>query len=185
MLPFRLPIAASLSLALLGGVSHTVIAKTYMSAEEAVQVIFPGKYFSKVTFEISGEIHQKLKKLSGIHHPLSPNQFWLAGDGSWVIIDEVVGKHEMITYALGIDAIGQIKDIHILQYNETYGHQVREKYWRTQFVGKNAQNNLRLNEDIQNISGATLSCKHVTDGVRRLMGLHALLLFKLNSHDPM
>ncbi len=31
---------------------------------------------------------------------------------------------------------------------------------------------LRINEDIQNISGATLSCVHITDGIRRLLITH-------------
>jgi Na+-translocating ferredoxin:NAD+ oxidoreductase RnfG subunit len=161
------------------------VAKTYLSLEEAQQVIFPGKYFTKVKFEISKEIHQKLKKISGIHHPLKANKFWLAVDGSWFIVDEVVGKHEMITYALGINADGKIQEIQVLQYNETYGHEIREESWRSQFVNKSANDEIRLNKDIVNISGATLSSKHVTDGVRRLMALHSLLLRKLNIHAPM
>jgi len=175
----------TISLSLIGGVSPTVIAKTYMSAEEAKQVMFPGKYFSKVQFEISAEIRKQLKKISGIHHPLTNSQFWLAGDGSWFIVDEVVGKHEMITYGLGIDHFGNVKEVQILQYNESYGHQIREVSWRKQFIDKNSIHKIRLNEDIENISGATLSCKHVTDGIRRLMALHSLLLKKLNSHDTL
>jgi hypothetical protein len=35
---------------------------------------------------------------------------------------------------------------------------------------------LKLTRDIQNISGATLSSKHVTDGVRRLVTTYAVLL---------
>jgi hypothetical protein len=37
---------------------------------------------------------------------------------------------------------------------------------------------LRLEEDIQNISGATLSCRHITEGVRRLLALYAAELKK-------
>lgn len=176
-------IPLTLSLSLLGGVSPCVIAKTYLSIEEAKQVIFPGKYFSKVKFDISHEIHQELRKISGIHHPLNNSQFWLANDGTWFIVDEVVGKHEMITYAVGINPHGKIKEVQILEYNETYGHQIREVSWRNQFIDKGSMHLIRLNQDIANISGATLSCKHVTDGVRRLIALHSLLLKKLKSHD--
>lgn len=175
----------ALSLSLCGGVSPFVMAKTYLSVEEAKQVIFPGKYFSKVKFEISEEIKHELKKISGIHHPLTNSQFWLAKDGSWLIVDEVVGKHEMITYAVGINHLGKIKEVQILEYNETYGHQIREQSWRKQFISKDSLHQIRLNQDINNISGATLSCKHVTDGIRRLMALHSLLLRNLQSHDAM
>ncbi len=173
----------TLSLTLMGGVNPCVIAKTYLSVEEAKQVIFPGKYFSRVKFDISEEIRRELKKISGIHHPLSKSQFWLANDGTWFIVDEVVGKHEMITYAVGINHLGKITEVQILEYNETYGHQIREVSWRNQFIEKDSRHQIRLNHDIANISGATLSCKHVTDGIRRLMALHSLLLRKLKSHD--
>ena len=35
---------------------------------------------------------------------------------------------------------------------------------------------LRLDNDIQNISGATLSCKHISEGVRRVLALHEAAL---------
>jgi Na+-transporting NADH:ubiquinone oxidoreductase subunit NqrC len=51
---------------------------------------------------------------------------------------------------------------------------VRDPRWRAQFKGKRSGAPLRLDDDIQNVSGATLSCRHITDGVRRLVALHAL-----------
>ena len=38
-----------------------------------------------------------------------------------------------------------------------------------QFIGKDHAAPLRVGEDITNISGATLSCTHLTDGVRRIV----------------
>ena len=52
-------------------------------------------------------------------------------------------------------------------YRETYGYEIRNDKWRAQFVGKNANSKLKLDDDIKNISGATLSCRHITDGVKR------------------
>ena len=51
--------------------------------------------------------------------------------------------------------------------------------WRAQFVGKRADAPLKLGADIKNISGATLSSKHITDGVKRLLVTHALVLAPL------
>ena len=87
-----------------------------------------------------------------------------------------MGKHEMITYAVGILADGTLKGIEILEYRESYGYQVQSKEWRSQFVGKNSTADIKLNQDIHNISGATLSCKHLTDGVKRLLIMHDLAL---------
>lgn len=90
-----------------------------------------------------------------------------------VLVDEVVGKHERITYAVGVGTDGAVRGVEILDYREPRGGEVRDPRWRAQFVGKRRDSPLRLDDDIQNISGATLSCRHITAGVRRLLELYA------------
>jgi Na+-translocating ferredoxin:NAD+ oxidoreductase RnfG subunit len=96
--------------------------------------------------------------------------------GGWFIVDEVVGKHEFITYAAGLNADGSVKQIEIMDYRETYGGQIRDQKWRAQFVGKTGKSTLKLDSDIKNISGATLSCRHITDGVKRLLAFYEIAL---------
>lgn len=43
--------------------------------------------------------------------------------------------------------------------------------WQRQFSGREGLDQLRFEADIKNIAGATLSCGHVTEGVRWLMAL--------------
>jgi Na+-translocating ferredoxin:NAD+ oxidoreductase RnfG subunit len=93
-----------------------------------------------------------------------------------LMVDEVVGKHELITYGVGIGTDGVVRGVEILDYRETRGGEVRDPRWRAQFVGTRQGSPLRLGEDVQNISGATLSCRHITEGVRRLLALHAVAL---------
>jgi Na+-translocating ferredoxin:NAD+ oxidoreductase RnfG subunit len=82
----------------------------------------------------------------------------------------------MITYAVGIAPNGSILGIEILEYVESYGYEVAETQWRQQFAGKTVKDPVKLNQDIQNIGGATLSCKHLTDGVKRVLVLYDLAL---------
>ncbi len=128
-------------------------ATVYMSEQQAMQAIFPGASFS----------------------PGGRAGVFRASSGGIVVIDRVLGKHEYIKYAVGITAGGTVKRIEILEYNESYGYEVREASWRSQFIGKSASSPLQLNVDIKNISGATLSCKHITDGVRRVVGQYQSL----------
>jgi uncharacterized protein with FMN-binding domain len=122
-------------------------ATVYLTTEQAQQAIFPGAVFSS-----AGQ----------------PGAF-RASSGGYVIVDQVIGKHEYIKFAVGINANGTIKQIEILEYSESYGYEVRGAGWRAQFVGKSAASALQLNVDITNISGATLSSRHVTEGVKRVM----------------
>ena len=85
-------------------------------------------------------------------------------------------QHELITYALGINADGSIRQVEIVEYLEAYGSQVRYPNWREHFVGKTADSLLRVDSDITNISGATLSVRHLTDGIKRLLFLHRSVL---------
>jgi Na+-translocating ferredoxin:NAD+ oxidoreductase RnfG subunit len=122
-----------------------------------------------------------MRVASRIRHPFQGNRICKANDGSWFVIDEVVGKHEMITYAVGLNPAGSITGIEILEYVESYGYEVAEAQWRNQFVGKNIDDPIKLNQDIQNIGGATLSCKHIADGVKRVAVLHELALKHMKS----
>jgi Na+-transporting NADH:ubiquinone oxidoreductase subunit NqrC len=91
----------------------------------------------------------------------------------WFFVDRVIGKEQLITYALALDADGTVRGIEILDYRETRGGEIRNADWRRQFVGKKPGDELRAGADIRNISGATLSCRHVTNGVKRLLALYA------------
>ncbi len=90
----------------------------------------------------------------------------------YLVVDKVVGKHEFITYAVSFSPELEVRSVEIMDYRETYGFEVRRAAWRDQFFGKTAKDKLKLDDDIKNISGATLSSRHIADGVRRL--LHTL-----------
>lgn len=151
-------------------------AKIYASVEQAQKVLLPNKQLHKTPILITDDLQEKMRVASSIRHPFQGNRIWKANDGSWFVVDEVVGKHEMISYAVGLSPSGSITGIEILEYVESYGYEVSEAQWRNQFVGKSAKDPIKLNQDIQNIGGATLSCKHIADGVKRVAVLYELVL---------
>ena len=156
-------------------------AKIYVSAEQAQKVLFPNKTLTKNPIIITDDLQEKMRIASSIRHPFQGERIWRAADGSWFVVDEVIGKHEMITYAVAINPNGSIAGIEVLEYVESYGYEVAEAQWRKQFVGKTANDPIKLNQDIQNIGGATLSCKHLTDGVKRVTVLYDQALKNSNS----
>lgn len=153
-----------------------VQAKIYVSVEQVQKILFPNKTLTKNPIIITDDLQEKMRSASSIRHPFQGDRIWKASDGSWLVIDEVVGKHEMITYAVAINSNGSVAGVEVLEYVESYGYEVAEAQWRKQFVGKTANDPIKLNQDIQNIGGATLSCKHLTDGVKRITVLYELTL---------
>src|SRR5215469_3135438 len=85
------------------------------------------------------------------------------------VVDHVIGKHLYIDYAVALDPAGRVMRVDILQYRESYGGEVRQASWLAQFVGKTSASQLTVDQDIRNISGATLSSHHVTEGVKRIL----------------
>ena len=156
-----------------------VCAKEYLSIEQVKQVMFSGEVFTKIEINIPEMIKEKMRKESGVRHVYLQKHLWQSSQGSWLLIDEVVGKHEMILYAVGINNKGKIQGVEILEYNESYGEQIREKKWLQQFEGKHVSEPVRFSQEIKNITGATLSSKHVTNGVQRLLVLYREYLSRI------
>jgi hypothetical protein len=151
-------------------------ATVYLTAEQAQAAMFPGASFAADFVTLSPAQVAAIQKQSGQRVLNRQLRAWKVSSGGWFIVDQVIGKHEFITYAVGLSATGAVRQVEILDYRESYGDQVRGAGWRAQFVGKTAGARLRLGDDIKNISGATLSSKHVTDGVKRILATHAVAL---------
>jgi hypothetical protein len=151
-------------------------ATTYLSVEQAQAALFPGITLTPARVTLTPAQRTAIEKAGGVRVRAAEVRAWRVAGGGWFLVDEVLGKHEFITYACGIDAHGAVTGIEIMDYRETYGYQVRDRGWRNQFPGKTAASELELDVDIRNISGATLSSRHITDGVKRLLATYALVL---------
>lgn len=156
--------------------SSSAYATSYLTVEQAQQLMFPGAQLAESFVTLSNEQRQQIERLAGVAVSRPQIRAWRAPAGGLFIVDEVVGKHELITYALGLNADGSVRQVEILDYRESYGWEIRNQNWRHQFVGKTPADPLRLDKDIRNISGATMSCRHVTEGVKRLLATYAVAL---------
>lgn len=158
---------------LAGGPAYATV---YLSVEQAQQAMFPGATFQPDNRTLTDEQARAIQHASGVDVRSRQLRAWRASTGGYFLVDEVVGKHEYIPFALALDQRGAVKGVEILEYREAYGSQIRDAQWRGQFIGKTAGTRLQLGKEIRNISGATLSCKHVTDGVQRLLATYDVVL---------
>jgi Na+-translocating ferredoxin:NAD+ oxidoreductase RnfG subunit len=170
-----------LSLPALAAAALPAHAVQYLTVEQAQRALFPeAGGFKEARVLLSAEQRAAIERASKVRVRGAELAAWRAEAGGkpvgWFLLDEVYGKHEFITYAVALDASGAVRGIEILDYRETHGGEVRNPKWRAQFTGKRADAPLELDEDIRNISGATLSCKHIADGVRRLLTTYEAVL---------
>jgi len=173
----RITLAGALS-AVAAAAPAAAFAVDYLSAEQAAQLIFPdADRFEPRELSLDATQLQALAA-QGVR-PRSARWAVRVAEHAgqplgYVVSDEVIGKFELISYAVGIGLDGAVKQVEILSYRESHGGEVRLPAWRRQFVGKTATSPLRVGDDIANISGATLSCTHLTEGVKRIVAVVAL-----------
>jgi len=158
-------------------------AVDYLSVEQAQKLLFPdAAAFADHKLSLTDEQRDVIKERAGVRQRSETQAVWSAErDGKlmgWLFIDDVIGKHEFITYATAISAAGEVIGVEILSYRETHGGQVRDAAWRGKFKGKTLADPWRLGKDVPNISGATLSCRNVLDGVKRMLVMWDLILRK-------
>jgi hypothetical protein len=153
-----------------------VVAAEYLSIHAAQHSIYPdADAFQEVALRQSPDQLQAILSRAGPQPPHGTIRIWSATRNGvplgHMFVDEVIGRQSLITYALGIDTSGRIRDLEIMTYRESHGGEIRNPAWRGQFAHRSDLDQLRFRTDIKNISGATLSSEHVTQGVRWLVAL--------------
>ena len=149
-------------------------AKVYFTPDKAQKICFPqANRFEQKTVRYSTEQMKAIKKASGVEVQIPGTRYALAWQGKQlagvVVFDYVLGKSEVIDYCIALTPDGVVKQVEILQYRESHGYEIRRPGWRKQFSGKTSTANLHLHDDIANISGATISCRNITSGVKRVL----------------
>jgi len=156
-------------------------AAEYLTVPMAQKALFPdADRFVDAKVSLTDDQRDAIRKLSDVRQRTAEQPVWRAEKQGqllgWFIVDDVIGKHEFITYAAAIAPTGQVLGVEVLVYRETYGFQIRDAAWRDQFKGKTLQDHFKLDDDIRNITGATLSSRNVMNGVKRLLALAQVAL---------
>lgn len=157
--------------------AQPVQAMVYLSIEQAQELMFPGQTLVPAPLQLSAEDIAAVEREAGTRYIAGALRAWKAADG-YFFVDAVVGKHDLISYAVALSSEGKVRQVEILEYREAYGGEVRNAAWRSQFIGRAHGDPVQLGRDIRNISGATLSCQHVTEGIRRLLAVYAIAMPK-------
>jgi len=86
---------------------------------------------------------------------------------AYVMFAEAMGKVDTFIYMIIFSPEGTIKKVSVLLYKENYGGEIASKRFLRQFEGKSNGKNMEYNDDIDGISGATISVQAITKSIRK------------------
>lgn len=152
------------------------MAEVFLSEEEAVKLMFPkSERIKKDILRVPTDKKMAIEERIGWKFPEDAFEVYIGETGTQVdgyaLVQNTIGKHKPMTYMVGVDAHGRVSNVELLVFREARGSEVRTKRFNAQYEGKTVLDPVRINKDIINISGATMSVRSMSAGVKRVLVL--------------
>jgi hypothetical protein len=147
-------------------------AEVFLTEEEALKLIFPSsERIRKDVIRLTEEKKSQIEERIGWKFPEESFEVYIGETGTkidgYALVQNTIGKHKPMTYMVGIDNKGRVLNVELLVFREARGSEVRTKRFNYQYEGKTCLDPVRINKDIINISGATMSVRSMSAGVKR------------------
>ena len=150
------------------------ISQVYLTEEQALKEVFPR--CDEVLFNVISLTKEEKSQLQNSLRRKIYEDFFIVYMGmksgkvtGYAMITEEIGKFHPYTFIVSVDLKGKINKIAILVYRESRGSDIAKKRFLYQFKGKSLKNKIRINKDIINISGATMSVVTMCKGVKKVL----------------
>src|SRR5258705_9766657 len=148
--------------------------EVYLNEAQALAMVLGEKaVVRKERKTLDEALRTKLERSSNLRFPESSYTFFIATRAGqaekYAIQMNEIGKDEPVTFMVGMSPEGKVTEVLIMVFRENRGWEVKEKRFLNQFQGKTLRSSIRVDEDIINYTGATLSSKAVARGVKRAL----------------
>ena len=155
-----------------GAEEEEYVERVFLTKKQALKLAFPGvKKVKKKKVWLSDTQTAAIQKILGdqIEYKERRVTYYFGLDeagkpvGAMVIGNEI-GRSYPITFMVVINLDGSVKDVEIMVYREPHGWEVRFESFLSQFFGRKGDDPF---DNINNITGATLSVRSMTRGVKK------------------
>jgi hypothetical protein len=152
------------------------MAEVFMTEDEGVKIMLPkSERVRRDVIRLSSEKKSQIEERIGWKFPEEEFEVYVGETGTrvdgYAVVQNTIGKHKPMTYMVGVDGQGSISDIELLVFRESRGSEIRQKRFNSQYEGKTVVDPVRINKDIINISGATMSVRSMSAGIKRVLVL--------------
>ncbi len=148
----------------------------FMSEEEALKLMLPkSERIRKEHVTVTPDQKNVVEARIGWKFPEEEFDIYIGETGSkvdgYAVLTNTIGKYKHMTYMVGVDPRGEVTNVELLVFRDARGSEVSRKRFNSQYRGKTCLDPLRINKDIINISGATMSVRSMSAGVKRVLVL--------------
>lgn len=144
--------------------------EVYLAPESFVADSFDGASPKPSVLWITNELKPDIQKILGHDYPALRVRYWKDKERTAWILEEI-GKVKPITVGIVVED-GRITRLKVLIYRESHGWEVKHSFFTNQFTDAELTEKLRLNKNIDGISGATLSVNALKRLGRLALFLH-------------
>ncbi len=150
-----------------------ISARLKQKLDSAVQSTFELEQFRLTQVSVAPEIDSRT--------PVSLDEDHLfqitAGDRlmGYAYLGEAPSMKNVFDYVVLLNPDLSIRKSKVLIYREDYGRQIGSQRWLRQFIGIKPGDPIRYGEEVDAISGATISAKSMTKAVKEVMESLAIL----------
>lgn len=133
--------------------------------DKTIAALWPDAHIEKLVKNLSPEQQKKLSftiENNSLYFLLNNNK-----SVGYIFLSKAKGKSDLFDYMIVFKPDLSILTIQLLVYREEYGEEIGSKRWLKQFYGKQSSNDIKFGENIQNISGATISSKSITNDIKK------------------
>jgi Na+-translocating ferredoxin:NAD+ oxidoreductase RnfG subunit len=133
--------------------------------DKTLAKLWPEQIISKNPITISEKVNLSFK--------LEENTLFRVSNSSkkksFVFLSKGFGKMNEFDYMVVFNQDLSILKIKVLVYREDQGGEIGSNRWLKQFSGKKDPQKMKFGYDIQNISGATMSARSLTEDVKKVV----------------
>ena len=151
--------------------SHWLNKSGLKKLEKSIFKTWGTSEVNQVSIPLPSDLKKRLNMKSKSLYKLSVNEEFKG----YLFLDSQRSKFDTFDYMVILNKDLSIKKVDILVYREAYGGEICSKVFLKQFHGKTSQSKIKIGDDIQGISGATISCRAAVNGVKTLTKKAVLL----------
>lgn len=172
----------------LAGGSSPRQTKVHLDKPDALTQVFPdADRVVELRYVLSSDETARIESSMG--RRIDEGGFYLyaafSGDTpvGYAAIVSQLGKVKPITHIVGVTPDGTVSEVAVMIYRESHGDEVADTRFMEQYEGKSLDDPIRIDRDIINIAGATLSGHAICRGVRKALAVVDTVFLSRNAED--